>query len=499
MEQVFDKFYLPEETGISSVAIAQFLKECEEINYKLSTLHIVRHDKAVAEAARFPFCALDKRLVYSVSKTFTSTAIGIAVREGLLHVDDVVLDYFPECHNLDMDEKARTIRIRHLLTMSTGHGADTVGDMCNGTRPWPEIFFTGKMQYEPGTHFVYNSGGTYMLSELIGRVSGMCMMDWLQKHVFDPLGITDVSWDKHGENNTGGWGLLIAPRDLTRLGLLYLHKGVYNGKRILTREWVEEATYPHISTNGQGGAGWGRHYGYQIWENSPGSYRADGAFGQYCMVFPEKDMVITTTAEEADASRIFPLIEKHILHNMTDGPKPCDAGGYEYMKNVMSRWESPAVYRPSASYLMQLIQNKVFDLCSRTSREEHVLRFEIGNSHMTIVVDEKQTIHSSCAVDLFGETGYSIEIPSSSPLLGEEQRSRSWKYAAHHSWVDQDTLLLTICWQETGHFQTWKLHFGKDTLLLIITDGTKGMLELNGAVSDRNMRFSDMIFEGTSR
>ena len=241
MTQLFNKFYIPEDVGISSVAIAQFLKECDEINYKLRTLHIVRHDKAIAEVSKYPFCALDKRLVYSVSKTFTSTAIGIAVKEGLLRVDDFLLDYFPECRDLDMDDAARTIKICHLLTMSTGHGVDTVGDMCNGIRPWPEIFFTRKIVYEPGTHFVYNSGGTYMLSELISRVTGMCLKDWLQKHLFDPLEITDVSWDKHGDVNTGAWGLLIAPRDLTKLGLLYLHKGVYNGIRILTEEWVKEA------------------------------------------------------------------------------------------------------------------------------------------------------------------------------------------------------------------------------------------------------------------
>lgn len=328
MTQLFNKFYIPEDVGISSVAIAQFLKECDAINYKLRTLHIVRHDKAIAEVSKYPFCALDKRLVYSVSKTFTSTAIGIAVKEGLLRVDDFLLDYFPECRDLDMDDAARTIKICHLLTMSTGHGVDTVGDMCNGIRPWPEIFFTRKIVYEPGTHFVYNSGGTYMLSELISRVTGMCLKDWLQTHLFDPLEITDVSWDKHGDVNTGAWGLLIAPRDLTKLGLLYLHKGVYNGIRILTEEWVTEASYPHISTNVQGCAGWGRHYGYQIWENSPGSYRADGAFGQYCMVFPKMDMVITTTAEETDGSRIFPLLEKYILNNITEQPKPRDAWCY---------------------------------------------------------------------------------------------------------------------------------------------------------------------------
>lgn len=147
----------------------------------------------------------------------------MAVKEGLVDIHRKALDYFPECQGLDMDPRAREITVENLLTMSTGHEKDTVGDMCNSENtPWPEIFFTRKIAYEPGSHFVYNSGGTYMLSEIISRTTGMCLKDWLQSRVFKPLGITDVSWDTNGPVNTGAWGLLIAPRDLCKLGILYL-------------------------------------------------------------------------------------------------------------------------------------------------------------------------------------------------------------------------------------------------------------------------------------
>ncbi len=496
MADVYDRFYMPEDAGISSVALANFLKECDEIHYKLRTLHVIRHGKAVVEAARYPFRAFDKRLVYSVSKTFTSTAVGVAVREGLLHTDDKVLDYFPECRELEMDVRARTITVRNLLMMCTGHAADTVADMCNGDRPWPEIFFTRKMAYEPGAHFIYNSGGTYMLSEIISKVTGMCLLDWLQKQVFGPLGITDVCWDTNGDVNMGAWGLLIAPRDLSKLGLLYLNKGIYNGKRILTEEWVEEAASPLISTNAQGCAGWGKHYGFQIWENVPGSYRADGAFGQYCMVFPAKDLVITTTAEEADGTRIFPLLEKYLLNDMAEKEMPRDASAYQYLKKVLCQWEAPISYPASASYLLDSLQGRVYCLESRTSEETHSMCFEVENSRMCVTIDGLQAIRSSCVIDLFGKTRYAIEIPSNSPVRGEAERNRFWQYAAHHAWIDEDTLFLTVCWQETGHFQTWKFHFLGEKLALYITDGLKGMFEIKGAVSDRNMRFADMIFDG---
>ena len=211
MADLFDRFYLPEDVGISSIAVANFLQECDKAHYKLRTLHIIRHGKAVVEAARYPFRASDKRLVYSVSKTFTSTAIGFAVQEGLVNVNDQLLDYFPECKDLDMDPRAREITLRDVLTMSTGHERDTAGDMCNSEDiPWPKIFFTRKMAYAPGEHFVYNSGGTYMLSEVISRTTGKSLFQWLQEKLFEPLGITDVCWDVN-DNVTPVLGDCLSP------------------------------------------------------------------------------------------------------------------------------------------------------------------------------------------------------------------------------------------------------------------------------------------------
>ena len=127
---------------------------------------------------------------------------------------------------------------------------------------------------------------------------------------------------------------------------------------------------PHVPTLGQGCAGWGQRYGYQIWENSPGSYRADGAFGQYIMVFPQKDMVIVTTAEEIDGTRVFPLVEQYLLANLTDPQKGRDAWAYEHLQKVLCQWEAPAVYEPSSSYLQALLQDKTYLLKSVDSQEQ---------------------------------------------------------------------------------------------------------------------------------
>ena len=141
---------------------------------------------------------------------------------------------------------------------------------------------------------------------------------------------------------------------------------------------------------------------------------------------------------------------------MTDPQKGRDAWAYEHLQKVLCQWEAPAVYEPSSSYLQALLQDKTYLLKSVDSQEQHQLRLQLANSRLAIAVDGIQSLESSCVTDRHGETTFAIEIPSNSPLRGPEQRSRAWSYSAHHTWVDQDTLLLTVCWRETGHYQTWK-------------------------------------------
>ena len=292
------------------------------------------------------------------------------------------------------------------------------------------------------------------------------------------------------------WQANYAPRHITAVEL---GEQAFSQALRSVSENGYEATAPHVPTLGQGCAGWGQRYGYQIWENNSGSYRADGAFGQYIMVFPQKDMVIVTTAEEIDGTRVFPLVEQYLLANLTDPQKGRDAWAYEHLQKVLCQWEAPAVYEPSSSYLQALLQDKTYLLKSVDSQEQHQLRLQLANSRLAIAVDGIQSLESSCVTDRHGETTFAIEIPSNSPLRGPEQRSRAWSYSAHHTWVDQDTLLLTVCWRETGHYQTWKFQFDGEKLFLWVTDGVKGMFQLFGATSDRNVCFRDRVFVGETQ
>ena len=490
---------IPEQVGIRSDLLAQVLTECLERNIQLHSLLIVRHGKLVLETAKFPTAREDKHLVYSCSKTFTATAVGIAIDEKLIKLDDRIIDYFPEVSRAGLDENAMKITIRNLLMMATGHGRDSVGDMCNSDLSWPEVFFHSEMIYEPGTTFVYDSGGTYMLSEIISRVTRKSMFEYMKEKVFEPLDIVDVSWDVHGKVNTGAWGVLIAPRDLCKLGLLYLNKGVWEGKRILSEEYIEEATKPLISTRGEHKLeeridGWSRNYGFSFWQNNANSFRADGAFGQLCMIFPKEDMVIVTTAEEENSGRIMSLIEKYILAPLSDMPGGFNCRTAKLLHNTITTYEMEPIYAPSYSWFLEMLNGKTYQL---EGDYKGKITFFAEGEELRIDIDNIQSIVAGETRDCIGTTKCVLPIPTCSPLLGEEQLCREWKTAAHYRWVASQTLLMTVAYPESGHRQDWTMIFTGKKLYVTIADSNKDLLMPAGCVSDSNMRFADYNYIGT--
>lgn len=298
----------PESVGIDSEAVIRLLDAFEENpKAELQGLMIVRHGKLAAAGLAAPYREEDKGLVYSVSKSFTSTAIGFAVSEGLLSVEDQVISFFPEYLPEEVSENLAAMRIKDLLTMTTGHDEDTLPHLVKhrGAQDnWISVFFGIPVIHKPGTHFLYNSGATYLLAAILQKVSGQGMMEYLTPRLFEPLGIEGAHWDVSAQGIvSGGWGLSVSVADMMKLGLLYLGHGVYNGKRLLPEEWIEAAAKKQVDNrdwNPTAGPDWLKGYGYQFWTCVPGFYRADGAFGQYIIVMDELDTVIVVKGEADD-------------------------------------------------------------------------------------------------------------------------------------------------------------------------------------------------------
>lgn len=328
----------PEELGIHSSAVLNFIEAIEKNKLELHSFMLLRHGSVAAEGWWSPYRPELPHMLFSLSKSFTSTAIGLAVTEGRMSVDDPVLSFFPDDGPEKPGENLTSMRVRHLLSMSTGHAEDTTGRLHDGNcENWVRGFLGVPVDHTPGTHFVYNSGATYMLSAIIQKVTGQTLLDYLQPRLFAPLGIEGATWETCPMGiNTGGWGLSIKTEDIAKFGQLYLQKGIWKGKRIIPLEWVEEATSPHISNGNDVNSDWQQGYGYQFWRCRHGAYRGDGAFGQFCVVMPEQDAVIAITSGLNDMQAVLNLVWEHLLPAMANESQPSGAKRHEELKSRLS-------------------------------------------------------------------------------------------------------------------------------------------------------------------
>ena len=280
--------------SVNKNAVNRFFQKMKDVNYEVHTLQIYRHNQQILRIAQAPYSCTDAREVYSLSKTFTSSVIGIASDMGLLSVEDYVLDYFPEIKT--DSEYFKKLKIKHVLSMNTGHSACVMSKMRLRDNA-VEGFFSVEPEFEPGTHFAYNTGATCLLGYIIKKVTGKDFFDFACEKLFFPMEMYNIRWSLcHDGGAQCGTGLHICNDDIVKLGLLYLNKGVYKGKRILSEKWIEEATSAISDNSTNGEADWCNGYGYQIWINSRDGFRGDGAFGQLCMVFPKYDAVVAVQA-----------------------------------------------------------------------------------------------------------------------------------------------------------------------------------------------------------
>lgn len=284
----------PESQGVSSAQIREFIETADREVDSMHSFMLVRHGNVVAEAWWAPESAEKPHVLWSLSKSFTSTAVGLAVAEGKLSINDRVLKFFPDDAPAEPSNNLKAMRIRDLLTMNAGHQDELNWRI---TKHWAKAFLAHPVPHKPGTHFRYNTPATYMLSAIVQKVTGKTVLEYLKPRLFEPLGIKKPRWDTSPQGvSIGGYGLFVRTEDIAKFGQLYLQKGKWNGKQILPAAWVEQATSKQVSNGSDPDRDWDQGYGFQFWRCRHGAYRGDGKDGQFCIVLPEQDAVIAITA-----------------------------------------------------------------------------------------------------------------------------------------------------------------------------------------------------------
>jgi CubicO group peptidase (beta-lactamase class C family) len=316
----------PEQQGVSSAAVKAFVDEADETLHNLHSLMFLRHGQIFAEGWWSPYAPEDPHILFSLSKSFTSTAVGLAVAEGKLKVTDPVISFFPADMPKVVGPNLAAMQVRHLLTMTTGHDTDATPVLFKQPDlTWVQAFLSLPVEHEPGTHFAYNTAATYMLSAIVQKVTGQALLEYLQPRLFTPLGIEPPSWEFSPQGiNTGSFGLSLTTAEVARFGQLYLQKGVWRGRQLIPAQWVADATSGQVSNGTDANSDWNQGYGYQFWRCRHGAYRGDGAFGQFCIVLPEQDAVLVFTAGLEDTHAVLNLVWKHLLPAMKPERLPED-------------------------------------------------------------------------------------------------------------------------------------------------------------------------------
>lgn len=314
-------------------AMDNYVKAIQSANMDIHSIMVVKKGNVVYERFMSEGAPDKPHVLFSVSKTFTSIAVGMAINEGYIKLSDKVISFFPN----DLPEKPsknlKKMTIRDLLTMTGGHDTEPSfgprgGNPGERPRSMITMFLSHPVEHKPGTYFCYNSYGTYMLSAIVQKVTGQKVVDYLGPRLFAPLGIAAPTWDSSPEGiNFGGWGLYLKTEDLAKVGLLILQKGKWGKNQIIPKKWVKEMTKKQVESRPAGTTPeqvkeqnfnkknneWLQGYGYQMWRSRHNGFRADGMQGQGILIHPDKDAVIIVTAKENDMQKEFNFIWDYIL------------------------------------------------------------------------------------------------------------------------------------------------------------------------------------------
>lgn len=448
---------MPEANGIASSAITAFLEAVEEKRLELHSFMLVRHGQVAAEAWWSPFSPERPHHVFSLSKSFTSTAIGLAVEEGLLSVEDLVISFFPD-KPVKHQPYLQELQVKHLLTMTVGHARNAM-EAIGAEEDWVTCILNEPIVHEPGTFFVYNNGASYLLSAILQQQTGQSLHDYLQTRLYQPLGIEGATWSACPRGfSKGAMGLSIKTEDIAKFGQLYLQRGNWRGRQLIPESWVNEATSYQVSTGNRDKPDSILGYGYQFWRSRHDSYRGAGAYGQYCLVLPEQDAVIAITAGAKVMHYILDEVWTHLLPAMGETVLPADEPSQDTLLQTASALSYPPLQSHSEGALVDRISGKRYVL------EENKAGLQAVEWHFE---------GEACLAKAWGAQG---ELQIQCGLrYWEEGVLTMWggpqKIAASGGWQSPDTFVMRWMLLENVYSEVYTIVFAEDRITIRVEKG----------------------------
>ena len=448
----------PEAQGVASAAMIEFVQALDQID-GLHGVVVLRHGQMIAGGWWAPYDAAHQHVLYSLSKSFTSTAVGCAVAQGKLSLDDAVLKFFPADAPANPSANLKDMRVRDLLIMSTGHQDEppTAPDEVS-----PKSFLAQPVPHLPGTHFKYNTAATFMLSAIVQQVTGQTVLDYLRPRLFEPLGIEQPVWDANFQGiSLGGYGLRVRTEELAKFGQLYLQHGNWQGQPLLPADWVALATARQTSNGSNPDSDWNQGYGFQFWRCRHNAFRGDGAFGQYCVVMPEQDTVVAINSGVKDMQAVLNVIWDKLLPAVQPHALPPNPAAARQLTDTLAHLEVSPVQGAATATVAATILNHKFVFPANAQKLEN-LRLASSDAGKTLTLTLRMD-----GKEIVLPCGYHEWKKSRAPLLaGKLAQFPDEPTAGTFAWLDDHTCAIKLCAFETPYQTTLTLRFNGEQMTL---------------------------------
>lgn len=336
----------PEEQGVSAEVLNHLFDAMDNSDIEFHSVMVLRNGFVIGEGWWAPYAPQYKHTLHSLSKSFTSAAVGLAINEGHFTVETPVISFFPESLPKEVSPNLAAMKVKHLLTMTTGHAADE--GIRTRALPWVQAFLTAPIVHEPGTFYVYNTSASYMLSAIVQKTTGQKIFDYLTPRLFEPLKIEGADWEVSPQGiNTGGFGLRVRTEDIASFSQMYLNNGKWNGRQVIPEWWVEASGKAqwNFNTNPFGGNkpkatdDWQQGYGYQFWRTQHNGFRSDGLYGQFGIVLPDQKTVVAITEQSFDTQRSLNFIWDILVPGLEQGALPANRTARQKLINKLNSLE----------------------------------------------------------------------------------------------------------------------------------------------------------------
>ena len=433
----------PEAQGIASGAILAFLDEARRNAYELQSFMLWRNGHVVAEGWWEPYRADRSHMMHSLTKSVTVSAVGMALAEGKFGMDDKVVSFFPEHVPATVSPHLAAMTVRDLLTMKTGHASMTSGSEWRPIKTsWIAEFFKIPVEFAPGSKFVYTSAATYMLSAIVTRTTGQSVADYLKPRFFDPLGITGYEWEPGPEGiSPGANGLSWKTVDSLKLGILHAQGGVWNGKQILPRAWVDAVHQPLTKDR----------YGMQWWLNPyNNAYNADGLFGQFSIVFPDQNAVLATTSAIPSGAGVLRNVAYKHFPAAFGAPRAPDRAGHAALQARTRALRLVPPPNPVGSPVAAQVSGQRYEMKNNTEQVKAV-RFDFSDDTCTFRLEDAQGTH---VVQAGLRTPSEGDTSMPGAKLHHEYAPARMRVVAQGEWRDNATFVMTWSFVESAFRDT---------------------------------------------